>query len=164
MDLLKGRTHEGPAGSAVEVMIVGELERPDWSATVSLWFITAPGQSPAWDKYLLSVVHLRDVPDVPPAKVNVPGATHEVMLRALDPTKHPTPLNADTWKHLIPINFVEQVQLPDDAAAKELVELAAVAVVRGVLWAEAPLAGQTEPWRTSILKTAAHLRGEEHAS
>jgi hypothetical protein len=33
----------------------------------------------------------------------------------------------------------------------------------GILPAEPPLAGAVEPWRTCLLKSAAHQRGEVHA-
>jgi len=92
-----GREWTGPAGSAIEI-VIDEVARPDQLATVASWFLTCPGQSPAWDE-----------------------------------------------------------------AAVELLDLAVRAVLDGRLWAEAPLSGQVEPWRTVLIKTSAHARGEEHA-
>lgn len=164
MKCTEGRTLVGPAGGAMEVLYEwAEGDPPDVQGTVAVWYLHCPGQSPAWDRYILAVVHLRPIPGVRPAVVNVPHATHEVLVHALDPQRMPTALDPATWAPLRPLNVVEQLQLPDDDAAREVAALAARAVVDGVLPAEPPLSGQVEPWRTALLKTAAHLRGEEHA-
>lgn len=158
-----GRTLTGPAGTAVEI-ILGDPANPDQAATVAAWFLTCPAQSPAWDHYMLAVVHLRDVPgQTRPANIRIPHATHEILVAALDPDAHPTADDTTTWQFLLPINVSEQLELPDDAAAIDLLELAARAVLDGRLWAEPPLSGQVEPWRTALIKTAAHARGETHA-
>lgn len=164
MKLNTGRILTGPAGTATEVLIVGVPDRPDWKATLGTWFLDCPGQSPAWSNYGLSIIHLRDIPDVPPADIRVPKATHEVILTAFDPEWAPEPLRSETWRMLFPVNVMEQVELPSDEKATELVALCAAAVVKGVLPAEPPLAGAVEPWRTALIKSSAHLRGEEHAS
>jgi hypothetical protein len=153
-----GRLEQGPAGRAVEVTI--EDPRP-MSTAVSTWILECPGQSPAWTHYLLTVVHLRDQEGADPAVVNVPHATHEVGVLALDPKPFVLE-DPSTWVPLFPVNVSEQLQLPDDAAAVTLAQLCARAVVNGMLPAEPPLAGAKEPWRTSLIQTAAHLRGEEH--
>jgi hypothetical protein len=95
--------------------------------------------------------------------ISVPHATHEVILLALDPAGDPKPTRTKTWKRLFPINVCEQIQVPDDDAARQLLYQAALGVMQGILPAEPPLSGAVEPWRTVLLKTAAHLRGEEHA-
>ncbi len=157
-----GREVTGPAGTATEI-IAEAFDRPEQAATLATWFLHCPGQSPAWDSYMLSVIHLRTIEGVREPVIRFPGATHEVLLAALDPGSAPSVDNPDSWQLLMPINVEEQVELPDDEAAVRLAELAARAVVTGALWAEPPLSGQVEPWRTTLVKTAAHARGEEHA-
>lgn len=152
-----GRRHAGPYGDSVEVLM------PYHPTTVAAWFLRCPGQSPAWDCYALSIVHLRPAPGMPEAIVHVPGSTHELLVTALDPQRDPQANRPRTWRHLTPINVCQQLQLPDDKAAAELAYQAALAVVAGILPAEPPLSGQVEPWRTTLIKSAAHLRGEEHA-
>ena len=161
----EGRVEEGPAGRAVEVVLppAGKRGRPDIDATVADWFIRAPGQSPAWECYTLGVIHLRPIEGVKPAVVTLPGATHEVLVVALNPAREPTPTDVDSWEFLFPVNVCEQIHLPGDDEAVELARLCARAVVLGVLPAEPALAGAVEPWRSSLIKTSAHLRGEEHA-
>lgn len=161
-----GERLSGLAGEAVEVL--SEMEPPDpieWSSGVGLWFLYCPGQSPAWDCYQLSCVHLRPiVGESQPPRIAIPHATHEILLYAYDPDKNPTPEDPKTWRMLTPVNVCEQIQVPSDADAKDLLKLAAQNVVDGRLPAEPLLAGQKEPWHTVLLKTAAHYRGEEHAS
>lgn len=150
----------------VAYRVVRELEDGDpmdWQASLACWFLFCPGQSPAWHCYLFDIVHLRDIEGVAPATIDVPGATHQVFLAALNPELDPSPLKPDTWQHLTPINVSEQIELPGDEAAATLGEHCVKAVLAGDLWAEPPLAGAVEPWRTVLLKSAAHARGEEHA-
>lgn len=163
MNLSLGTMFSGPAGSAVEVVMRGKPDRPDWEATLAVWFIDCPGQSPAWRHYLLSIIHLRPIEGVKPAIIRFPHATHEVLVAALDPTKNPRPLKPKSWSLLRPINVMEQVQLDNDDQARQLARDAAWATANGVLPAEPPLAGAIEPWRTALIKTAAHARGEAHA-
>lgn len=159
----EGRVEEGPAGRAVELLLPAERESSAEEATLAAWFITAPGQSPAWSHYLLSAIHLRPIEGVKPAVITVPRATHELLVIALDPGSRPVPTDSSSWRWLLPVNVCEQVELPGDESAVELARMAARAVVLGALPAEPPLSGAVEPWRTSMVKTSAHLRGEEHA-
>lgn len=165
MKVRKGLWVGGEAGTATELCVTrGRRDRVDQSASLSTWFLRCPGQSIAWDAYLLSVIHLRPITgEMHPPVIRVPHATHEVMLIALDPRLKPDPVRPRTWRHLTPVNLEEQVELPDDAEAVTLLRLCARQVVDGYLWAEPPLSAQVEPWRTVLIKSAAHARGEEHA-
>lgn len=150
----------GPCGTATRVQFAPSL--PPHSG-VATWWVHAPGQSAGWQNFALHVIHLRDLPGVPAAHVRVGGATHEVMVLAVDPTAPCDPTDPSTWRYLFPQNVAEQVHLHDDAEAEVLGELCAKAIVDGHLWAEPPLSGQVEPWRSSMILTTAHLRGEPHA-
>lgn len=149
------QTKAGSAGSAREVLVTYEPDdKKDWAATIGSWFIYAPGQSPAWRHYGLSAVHLRPMEGVRRARIRVPGATHEFMLLALDPHKNPEADRPESWVILHPINLTEQVTLANDAAAARLLDAAATEVVEGRLWAEPPLSGQREPWRSWLMRRA----------
>lgn len=130
-----------------------------------MWLLHCPGQSALWSDFYLGVVHLREIEGERPAVLRLEGATHEVMLLALDPA---VPLTAETLgdqplPYLTPLNVEEQFIVPSDDAAIELLRLCAKAVVDGLLWAEPPLRGQREPWATCVSETAAHFRGEHDA-
>ncbi len=159
----KGATVTGPYGSAIEVILDPPLVYKDWAACVSSWLLHCPGQSAAWDHYILSIIHLRSIEGVKPAVVRFPHATHEVMLVALDPAQHPVPEDVNSWRPLLPVNVEEQIELPNDSDAKDLLAVCVRAVVNGTLPAEPALAGAVEPWRSSLIKTSAHYRGEPHA-
>lgn len=159
-----GRQLNGPAGKATE--LINEPapgDPPDWQASVAIWFLDCPNQSPGWRHFILGCVHLRPIEGVKTALVNEPGATHEIILYALDPATHPEPLNPDTWGRLEPLNLIQQIIVPSDGLASEILDSCAQQVVDGYLWAEAPLSGQSEPWKTQLLILAEHARGE-HAT
>lgn len=163
MKLTIGRREHGSRGKALEILMEGEFSNKDMGATVATWFLDCPGQSPAWRHYLLSVVHLRPIKGQEHEPVfQFPGATHEVMVVALDPGKHPSPTDIQTWYHLTPVNVAQQLVLEDDEQARKLLHLAARAVVSGLLPAEPAMSGAKEPWQSTLVNTAAHMRGLEH--
>ena len=147
-------------GSVAEAWKVpAELLADPTPACVAAWLIHAPGQSPAWEWYVLSAVHLRGTPGLPPPVLHRPGVTHELVLFALE--AEPASLAADTsWRPLHPPNMVEQITAPTDEGVADLAARLATAVTVGDLPAEPPLAGQLEPWRSTVQDSAAHLRGE----
>lgn len=163
MILTIGAELDGPAGHATELLASENTLLADWRATIGVWMLWCPGQSPFWDLYRLSAVHLRPIEGQQyEPKLWYPEATHEIQLVALNPEKCVIPVMTDTatWEALIPYNLIEQVTLPDDASAATLLAQAAMAVVDGKVWAEPPLSGQVEPWRGLLQGTAAHFRGE----
>lgn len=146
-----GTLLRGPAGTAQEVLVELEaMDDPAKSACLGTWFIDAPDQSPAWRHYALSVVHLRQIEGAPPVVFNKEGATHEFVLVALDPGPKPKATDMAGWQWLQPFNLCEQVVLQSDAVAVSLLETCALLVVKGNLWAEPPLSGQVEPWRSRL--------------
>lgn len=159
-----GRVRTGRAGTATEV-VIDEYGSIDETATLASWFLHCPLQSPAWDHYAISVIHLRPIEgQTKPATITLPHASHQLFIVALDPTEHPTADDLTSWRFLHPINLAEQFEVPSDALAVHLLEASVDAVLAGMLWAEPPLSRQVEPWRSTIIRTSAHLRGEAHAS
>lgn len=159
MKLKRGKYVEGAYGNGTEVIAV-EIEVPDEAATIRSWFFHCPGQSPAWEHYALHLIHLRDLPSVPPADKVSPEMTHELLLGALTPAKNPVAENMETWAFLTPFNACEQFEVDSDEKAIEMTEMVAQAIVDGLLPAEPALSGAREPWHTVIKNTAAHFRGE----
>lgn len=155
----------GPFGQAEQ------LDVPQTApATLSWWLITAPAYHPLWSQYVLSVVTLDDQPGMPPALLHFPGATHELIVFALNPGEPPRRITAEDlqrgdWAgYLRPVNIVHQFTATNDEM-HQLAELACTGVVNGVLnpeTADAP-SQVRETWLTACVKTLAHLRGEEHA-
>lgn len=143
---------------AQQLLIALEPSDPlDWESGIGNWFIEAPGESPVWQHYMLSAVHLRPIENVKAAHLRFPGATHEFMLVAMDPVRKPDPLNPETWSFLLPVNLSEQVALPNDSEASMLLRRCAEAVTKGVLWAEPLFSGMVEPWRSFLNAQASDM-------
>lgn len=104
----------------------GSISRRSARATVE-----APWAHPVWHSYMLMAVHLRPLPGFPPPKINLTGATHEVMLYALDPEY--TPRLDDVQKYLTPGNFHGQWIAESDAAATAKVEGCVNDILNGLL-------------------------------
>lgn len=116
----------GYGGSAWKVLTPGS------PAALAQYLLEVPGAHPVWDAWLLSVIHLRPIRDVPTAEKSYPEATHEFSILALNP-EMPT-LNPDTgaeFHSLTPPDIVEQFHGISDDQAIRLAELAATAVIRG---------------------------------
>jgi hypothetical protein len=166
---------EGPYGTAEAVPLPAT---PDSAESLCTWLLTAPHAHPAWSQYLMPVVRLRDgVPGFPPPKRQFPGATHELIVVALNPQRGPftpaslvqrymTPGGSQYGRipYLVPGNVTHQIEGTDEDA-RELAAYAAWGVTAGVLLPEtsgAPSLIRGE-WKSSLVKTLAHIRGEAHA-
>lgn len=160
-------TFAGVAGRAWTVPLVPPDERPvpDWRGTVAAWIVDAPAAHPLWNFYCVCVIHLRVIDGVRPAIVRLEGATHELMILALDPG-HPVPaLEAfgrceSPLRWLSPIDVMEQFIVADDAQAEHLGELATRAIVDGLL---SPDQDFRRAWARAIAHTASHLAEGGHA-
>lgn len=124
------------------------------------WFLHIPAAHPHWPRYMLSCIHLRPVEGQPPAKLQYPGATHEVMLVALNPEHNPNPDNRQSWQILTPVNAAVQFTSASDDDAAVLLDLVAQALVDGILPAEpSDFIGGSDYWITTVRRTAAHRTG-----
>ena len=160
---------EGLHGTAERIALG---DGPQWAETLCSWLLTAPWAHPLWSQYDLIVVRLRDgMPGFPPPKRQFDGATHELLVIALNPEYGPfTPASLRKFADkgslplLTPVNIAEQVEATDDEAA-ELAELAARSVVNAQLNPETGDAPDRirMNWKASLVKTLAHIRGEVHA-
>lgn len=160
---------KGPHGRA---LLIPWADTPDAAETVCCWLLTAPLAHPQWAQYMLGAARLRDdVPGFPPPRRQFTGATHELTVVALNPLHGPFTVEkmlgcqrTGNMPYLMPVNVAHQVEGTDDEA-RLLAAYGAVAVVHGVLCPEtsdAPARIRMD-WTTSMVKTLAHIRGEEHA-
>lgn len=159
--------HAGVAGRAWLLPVDAAV--PNASESVAAYLITAPGYHPAWSQYRLDAIRLREVPGLGPPLLRFAGATHEIMVVALDPehglwtpervvaAQHHTPM-------LMPVNIAEQFEAADDEM-RPLADLLVQAVVHGMLnpeTSDGPSRVRRQ-WLTCAVKTLAHIRGETHA-
>lgn len=162
----------GHRGSAVELDINPNLDGAD--TTVTWWLLTGDWH-PLWPQFIISVVRLAPMPGRPPAKLQFPGATHELAVLALNPGKDATATRHEpatlirgglraVGGFLQPVDVVHQFTATDDEM-KRLAGLCALACVDGVLNPSTDDARDfyREQWLSACVKTLAHMRGEEHA-
>lgn len=159
-------THSGRSGRGwrLDLPPVGQRGQPDWDATVGMFIVTVPGAHIAWDHWMISVIHLRQIEGVRPAAIRLAGATHEFVIASLDPSS-PLPglrVVAD-WapRFLRPIDVVEQFMAKNDAVASEILELAIEAIVHGVA---SPDQDWRPWWEDAIAKTAKHYAEGRHST
>lgn len=104
---------------------------PPLELTVASWIMHAPYAHPMWHSYMIGAVSLRDMPGAPPPRIHLRGATHEVMVYALNPD-HKRAL--DDVQHLLqPSNFHGQWRAESDAAAARFIEETVQLVIDGHL-------------------------------
>lgn len=143
----------GPRGQARYVPVPDPPVRPDHAATVGLWVVHAPGWSPAWCHFTMGVVHLRDLPGVPPATRQYPAAAYEFMVGALDPAQpiHFAEPNALAFHWLRPLNVVEQFHGVDDPQAGALLRMLVEDAVQGrVVLEPQGIVGARDHWRARL--------------
>lgn len=105
-------TLKAPNGEAWEIdlprarALANETEETD--STVALWVVFAPWAHAFWAYYLVGAIHLRPSATLPQPKIFLPGATHEVIVYALDPEVVPDVVNTSKLRKLRPVNFAGQ--------------------------------------------------------
>jgi len=111
------------------------LRGPDADAGVVTWVVEATWAHPLFHSYVLDLVHLRPLPDGRETKIYLHGATHEMILHALNPDtpREPFILGDAPASWLQPVNFAAQLVRPDDAAATATIEDAVRDICAGTL-------------------------------
>lgn len=154
----------GDAGVAVRCVLPDPPRTPQEGAALAMWLIDAPDQSPAWHHYMVSIVHLRPI-NGEEAVFRIHGATHEMILCAVDSGANPTAYDPETWHHLSPINAMCQFIVGDDEQAVRLGIGCVRAIVNGRLPAEPAFQRQGQQlWQHAVTRTAEHIRTGTHAS
>ena len=151
---------EGVAGCAWDLIRISGGVVTDLAQTAGLasWVINCPLAHPAWDSYLLGVVHLRDIPGTPEPARHYPGAQYELMISAIDPEAHPAPdpEHERTFKLLAPPNVVEQFHGITDSQAAFIGRQAARAIVEGRI---SPDSDFQRAWNATIKASVKHFGG-----
>ncbi|RPH72758.1 MAG: hypothetical protein EHM78_02310 [Myxococcaceae bacterium] len=102
-------------------------------ASVALWLIECPWAHPIWHSYVLSLVHLRPAPDEQPIRFYIPGATHEFMIFALNPSKRRNEIFGGRVNRLDPGNFGAQMVCASDEEAAARIRDTVREIIRGDL-------------------------------
>lgn len=130
-------TMKGAAGNAwlLDMTAIrqkdGIVDDPRAAVSLPCWIASAPYAHPLWSHYAILCVALRDGPGLPKARVRLEGATHEIMVFALDPNTKPAVNETPCFLH--PVNFVGQFIEVDDLSAALRVQHAVQDVIDGRL-------------------------------
>lgn len=128
-------------------------EKESEGSSVDRWVIYQPGVNAFWSFYMVEVIHLRPIEGLGDARILLPGASHEVMVFALDPERD----IYDCWKNnlpiLVPPNYTGQFFAESDEYAKERVERAVIDITNGLLTADSDsIQGWIDRFGTSNIK------------
>lgn len=156
-------TYAGRTGRAWHVDLSKLVHaRPDTEATIASWILNVQAAHPFWSWWFLATVHLRPIPGAKPAHVVLPGATHELLVMALDPAHeppNPAAFREDDVHGLRPIDVTQQYVVRNDADAVDLAELCARACCDGVL---SPDQDFRRLWEYHVTGTARHIAAGGH--
>lgn len=141
---------EGPCGKAWIVK-----SNPGTPAVVAKWIIYRPGAHAFWSYWLVSAITLQDLPNIPPAKIVVPGATHEIIVMSMNPDFEPNPDSLEDFHLLDPSDLIHQLAGLSDVDASRVVELYVKTVITG---GASPDSDFRSWWKPILDKTAEHFR------
>jgi hypothetical protein len=126
-DITEDPTINGPRGRAWKLDLDAMRRRDGRDhAGVAVWLIEAPWAHPFWHSYRLSLIHLRPVDGLTQPIICLEGATHEIVLYALNPDmrREDALLLTSDGALMEPPNFVAQMIMgSDDAAAGKIGEV-----------------------------------------
>lgn len=122
-----------PMSNEARTLRAWKLPNAEEAGVVSAWILDVPGVHKSWHRWLLGAVHMRPMPGVPSMFVTSPGATHEIMVAAIDPSHEPDVDSTARPPLLIPADVIVQLALDSDEHCARLVDRCAKLVVEGVL-------------------------------
>lgn len=105
---------------------------PGEDATIAQWVVECRWAHPFWHNYWIAIIHLRPTKQMPEPKINLPGATHEIWVFALNPLE--TPSLDNNWPILLsPGNFIGQFIASTDIDAEQTLENTVQDIIDGKL-------------------------------
>jgi len=151
---------EGRGGKAWRILMPENPESA-WVASIAQFVVNVPGAHPFWSFWGVTMIHLRDIPGVPPAHRRFLEATHEFGILAFNP-EHGVPNvdNPDRYHYLTPPDVVEQFAGVNDDQAAKVCELAVRAIVDGRI---SPDQDYRPVWKEVIRQTVEYLALGTHA-
>lgn len=149
----------GLAGRAW-LMELGEHARPEQGASLVGYAVTGEWH-PLWRWWLVSVIHLREVPGTPAPVKRYPEAEYEFIIVSVDPEVDPDPDQPfpQPIKYLSPTDVVEQFHGVTDAQAVEIGTLAVRSIVEGMM---SPDQDHRAAWHQVMTSTVDHYRQGLH--
>jgi hypothetical protein len=162
VDIQRTRTERVPefhgAGDwcAWTVKLPDAERRVKSDSTVAAWLLYCPGAHLWWSYWWISVIHLRPIEGVPPAKKRFPEAEYEIICLSQDPDHAPDPDNPiGTIRRLDPVDWIVQFgDVKNDQQAVQVVIAAVKLIMTGRV---SPDSDFTHIWEHTIPATAKHI-------
>jgi hypothetical protein len=128
--------------------------------TLAGWVVRGPFH-PFWQWWMVTVVHLRDIPGQSPAHKSYPEAEFEFIILSANPEHSPPdPDNpAGGYKFLVPPDVVEQFHGVSDHDAKRILESSVRAICDGIM---SPDSDYRSIWKETLAGTVQHFREGGH--
>lgn len=110
---------KGKAGTAFKAQLPPPEDRGRFAMVACLeqWMLELPNQHPLWNRYGLSVIHLREFAGLPPAEKIDPSFTHVMMVYSVHPEATIQEFHGGTAQCLMPFNHVVQFEATSDVQA-----------------------------------------------
>ena len=90
---------------------------------LAIWLLHSPKTHPAWEYWMVSLIHLRSDPRLGEAVKQNPEHTHELMVAAVSPGEMPpNPAEPQSVQMLRPYDLVQGFAAVSDAEALSVVE------------------------------------------
>jgi hypothetical protein len=135
----------------------------DHQACLGSWLVNVPGAHPFWEYWLVTIVHLRDIPgQSKPATKKYPEAEFEFGIHSIDPAivPEPDPDNAlEGYPLLNPPDVIEQFHGISDRDALRVAEGGISAMIHGRI---SPDQDFRPMWNRLITGTVEHFRSGAH--
>lgn len=153
----------GARGRAWRIEIRPEDRRTrDVDATLAGWHLHCPHAHPLWSWYMITLIHLRDMPgqSKPPTK-HYPEAAYEVLVMSLNPEhplREPGRVQHPLY-YLSPFDHILQFHGTTDEQAIRVIELYVRACTTGML---SPDQDYREVWRSLMAQTIEHVVRGHH--
>lgn len=139
-------------------------EGPGKEAGITCWLINVPGAHAFWAYWTITVISLKDLPGVPPAKKQYPEAEYEFIIMAIDPERCPNPdpdrIIVDGYPWLTPLDVVEQFHGISEVDCRRLAEGAVQAILSGRI---SPDQDFRSAWKGLIAGTVQHFIEGRHS-
>jgi hypothetical protein len=123
----------GPVGRA---WLLEKLVKttPSHDACLASWLVNRPGVHP-WSWWLVSLIHLRELPNVKAPFKRYPEAEYEFLICTIDPQlcAKPDPDSSKGYPLLAPMDIVEQFHGVSDSDANRICEASVRTILSGGL-------------------------------
>lgn len=135
---------------------VVSVAAPQDLTTLSAYVVSVYGAHPLWNWWLVSAIHLRDVPGMPAAEKEYPEATHEFLILTINPKSCPPDPDNSNYEYLVPVDVQIQFDGIDDDQVRELCQQAVTAIVDGRM---NPDQDYRSVWNSSIKLAVQAIKG-----